>query len=201
MNLKSAGRGTIPRLITLTLVVFATTTAGIVAGAVPAQAGSYHGTPCGDNGSDNYMKRSDALARGRSWVADGVTYSQSLCYVDSHGDYRTDCSGFVAMAWGIGGRGSDWASHAVEIDTNPSITQVAAASLPNGTLHVFTLVPGSGTWERVRSASGTWAASAIHIDTNGSVTDIASAGLPDGTLHFQGLVPGSGIWDKTRSTS
>src|SRR6266508_3242425 len=302
MNLKSAGRGTIPRLITLTLVVFATTTAGIVAGAVPAQAGSYHGTPCGDNGSDNYMKRSDALARGRSWVADGVTYSQSLCYVDSHGDYRTDCSGFVAMAWGIGGRGSDWAtenlylkttpisvsqllpgdallrsvadpsedhvalfvrwsdsaytepvmleesggagravertwtwgfsgytpvrydkilpddphgtvwdrtrsasgvwaSHAVEIDTNPSITQVAAASLPNGTLHVFTLVPGSGTWERVRSASGTWAASAIHIDTNGSVTDIAAAGLPDGTLHFQGLIPGSGIWDKTRSTS
>ncbi len=265
MNLKSAGRGTIPRLITLTLVVFATTTAGIVAGAVPAQAGSYHGTPCGDNGSDNYMKRSDALARGRSWVADGVTYSQSLCYVDSHGDYRTDCSGFVAMAWGIGGRGSDWATENLYLKTTPiSVSQLLPGdallrsvadpsedhvalfvrwsdsaytepvmleesggagravertwtwgfsgytpvrydkilpSLPNGTLHVFTLVPGSGTWERVRSASGTWAASAIHIDTNGSVTDIASAGLPDGTLHFQGLVPGSGIWDKTRSTS
>src|SRR6266511_3078543 len=261
MNLKSAGRGTIPRLITLTLVVFATTTAGIVAGAVPAQAGSYHGTPCGDNGSDNYMKRSDALARGRSWATENlylkttpISVSQLLpgdallrSVADPSEDHvalfvrwsdsaytepvMLEESGGAGRAvertwtWGFSGytpvrydkilpddphgtvwdrtrsASGVWASHAVEIDTNPSITQVAAASLPNGTLHVFTLVPGSGTWERVRSASGTWAASAIHIDTNGSVTDIASAGLPDGTLHFQGLVPGSGIWDKTRSTS
>lgn len=87
-----------------------------------------------------------------------------------------------------------------QIDANSSIAAISAAALPDGTLHVQTLVPGSGVWNRTRSASGSWS-SATKIDAYGSISDVSSAGLPDGTLHVQTLVPGSGVWDRTRSTS
>jgi hypothetical protein len=63
-------------------------------------------TPCDDNGADKRMTREDALTRARSWLSVGIPYSQERCYRNSYGDYRTDCSGFVSMAWGLGGRGS-----------------------------------------------------------------------------------------------
>ncbi|SFD81456.1 hypothetical protein SAMN05216284_1342, partial [Micromonospora sediminimaris] len=61
--------------------------------------------PCANNGADKQMTRADAVTRARSWLP-GVPYSQSRCYRNQYGDYRTDCSGFVAMAWGLGGSGS-----------------------------------------------------------------------------------------------
>ncbi|MER5649227.1 VCBS repeat-containing protein [Streptosporangium sp. NPDC002524] len=62
--------------------------------------------PCDKNGADKAMTRSQALTRARSWLTVGIPYSQSRCYRNSYGDYRTDCSGFVSMAWGLGGSGS-----------------------------------------------------------------------------------------------
>jgi len=94
-----------------------------------------------------------------------------------------------------------WASSSVLIENNNAITRTAAVALPNGTLHGFNLIPGSGTWTRARSAAGVWAANATHVDTNGSVTDIAAASLPDGTLHLFVLVPGSGTWTRARSAA
>ncbi|MFI2714707.1 hypothetical protein ACH495_31780, partial [Micromonospora sp. NPDC018662] len=65
--------------------------------------------PCGDNGPDKDMSRSEAIKRARSWLSvGGVPYSQNRCYENQYGDYRTDCSGFVAMAWGLGGSGSSF---------------------------------------------------------------------------------------------
>ena len=42
--------------------------------------------------------RRDAVARGFSWVARGITYSKTSTFEG----YRTDCSGFVSMAWQLG---------------------------------------------------------------------------------------------------
>jgi hypothetical protein len=92
-------------------------------------------------------------------------------------------------------------STAEQIDTNSSIGTIAATTLPDGTLHVLTLVPGSGVWDRTRSASGSWSASSSQIDSNKFITDVSAAGLPDGTLHVQTVVPDSGVWDRTRDTS
>ena len=39
------------------------------------------------------------IARAQSWVAAQVPYSQSNYYTNQYGTYRTDCSGFVSMAW------------------------------------------------------------------------------------------------------
>ncbi|MEV4760176.1 DUF6528 family protein, partial [Micromonospora sp. NPDC049559] len=86
------------------------------------------------------------------------------------------------------------------VDGNASITRVAGAALPDGTLHVLTLVPGSGVWDRTRTTGGTWTGS-TKIDSNGAITALSAAALPDGTLHVQTLVPGSGIWDRTRTTT
>lgn len=41
------------------------------------------------------LARSTIIARGQDWVNKKVPYSQS----GTHDGYRTDCSGFVSMAW------------------------------------------------------------------------------------------------------
>jgi len=73
-------------------------------------------TPCASNGADKNMTRAQALTRAQSWLSVGIPYSQSRCYRNEYGDYRTDCSGFVSMAWGVGGLGSDhWTGNFLDI--------------------------------------------------------------------------------------
>lgn len=45
---------------------------------------------------------SDMIERARSWVAADVGYSGSNYFTNEYGTYRTDCSGYVSMAWGLG---------------------------------------------------------------------------------------------------
>lgn len=46
--------------------------------------------------------RQEIIKRGNYWVERGVPYSQSAYTNDPNGkQYRTDCSGFVSMAWGM----------------------------------------------------------------------------------------------------
>ncbi|MGP4102461.1 hypothetical protein, partial [Nonomuraea sp. KM90] len=47
------------------------------------------------------MTRSQALVRAKSWIDARVPYSQAACHSNQYGSYRTDCSGFVSMAWGL----------------------------------------------------------------------------------------------------
>ncbi|MFC0431026.1 hypothetical protein [Kutzneria buriramensis] len=44
------------------------------------------------------ITRSQVLARAASWLNQGIIYDQC----GSHDGYRTDCSGYVSMAWGLG---------------------------------------------------------------------------------------------------
>lgn len=43
------------------------------------------------------LTRDEVVARARSWVQRDVSYSQGRSFEG----YRTDCSGFVSMAWGL----------------------------------------------------------------------------------------------------
>jgi hypothetical protein len=95
--------------------------------------------------------------------------------------------------------GGSW-STPVQFESGTTVGAIAAAALPDGTIHAFTLVPGAGVWHRVRSSTGTWSSSA-QIDSNAAITAISAAGLSDGTLHVQTVVPGSGVWDRTRSAA
>jgi hypothetical protein len=88
------------------------------AGAEQVAAVSTTPTPCGNNGADKAMTRSQALIRAQSWLSVGIPYSQFQCYRNEFGDYRTDCSGFVSMAWGVGGLGSDhWTGNFLDISS------------------------------------------------------------------------------------
>jgi FG-GAP-like repeat len=82
----------------------ATSAAPLSAAALAATTG----IPCGNNGTDKTLTRSQVLIRAKSWLADRIPYSQERCFRNTYGDYRTDCSGFVSMAWGLGGSGSDF---------------------------------------------------------------------------------------------
>ncbi|MEV4760175.1 peptidase S1, partial [Micromonospora sp. NPDC049559] len=68
------------------------------------------------------------------------------------------------------------------IDDNGFVIAVSAAGLPDGTLHVLTLDPGTGLWDRTRAAGGAWGGAA-NVDRNGSIFAADAAALPDGTLH------------------
>lgn len=93
-----------------------------------------------------------------------------------------------------------WASTVTRIESDAGVARVAAATAPDGTVHVFTLVPGSGIWHRQRAADGTWG-SAARIDANGGLTDVAAAALPNGSVHVFGLLPASGIWHRERTSA
>jgi hypothetical protein len=47
--------------------------------------------------------RTQILARAGSWLRPPVPYSQTAFFANEHGCYRTDCSGYVSMAWGLPG--------------------------------------------------------------------------------------------------
>jgi len=85
---------------------------------------------CGNNGANAPSTREQVLQRARSWLnsnsyndsrsanvptadkvnfhGDTVMYSQDLCHTGIYGSYRQDCSGYIAMSWGLGGSGDAW---------------------------------------------------------------------------------------------
>ena len=56
--------------------------------------------PAQADGLSNGISRGEVIARAHYWLSVNVPYNQSATYPDPEGrDYRTDCSGFVSMAW------------------------------------------------------------------------------------------------------
>lgn len=72
-------------------LIIALTAVAVVASAL------FYATPEINPTGDNLkcVARSTIVARGQDWVNKHVPYSQSKTY----DGYRTDCSGFVSMAW------------------------------------------------------------------------------------------------------
>lgn len=50
------------------------------------------------------ITRDQVLTRARSWLIPPVPYSQTSFHTNEFGSYRTDCSGYVSMAWALPGR-------------------------------------------------------------------------------------------------
>lgn len=49
------------------------------------------------------IRRSEIVERAESWLRPSVSYSQTKFHQNEYGIYRTDCSGYVSMAWGLPG--------------------------------------------------------------------------------------------------
>ncbi|MFD1147718.1 NlpC/P60 family protein [Saccharothrix hoggarensis] len=76
-------------------------TAAFHAPTALAADGSPTAVTCGTTAEDRATTRSEALARSQSWLDAQVPYSQDACHENAYGSYRTDCSGYVSMAWGL----------------------------------------------------------------------------------------------------
>ncbi|GLZ29498.1 hypothetical protein Lesp02_16880 [Lentzea sp. NBRC 105346] len=64
-------------------------------------AAADQGGICGNYTENRKISRGEILARSRTWLTARVPYSQSHCFTNKYGEYRTDCSGFISMAWGL----------------------------------------------------------------------------------------------------
>ncbi|CAM3359051.1 hypothetical protein KIPE111705_04725 [Kibdelosporangium persicum] len=53
------------------------------------------------------ITRSEIIRRAKSWLRPSVPYSQTSFHENEHGTYRTDCSGYVSMAWALPGKPSN----------------------------------------------------------------------------------------------
>lgn len=49
------------------------------------------------------IRRSEIIERAESWLRPSVPYSTTKFHHNEFGIYRTDCSGYVSMAWGLSG--------------------------------------------------------------------------------------------------
>ncbi|ONI80194.1 hypothetical protein ALI22I_43170 [Saccharothrix sp. ALI-22-I] len=56
---------------------------------------------CGTTPENRVTSRSETQARSQSWLDARVPYSQRACYQNQYGSYRTDCSGYISMVWGL----------------------------------------------------------------------------------------------------
>ncbi len=47
------------------------------------------------------LTRPYIVGRAQAWIKEQVPYSESRWHSDAYGSYRTDCSGYVSMAWAL----------------------------------------------------------------------------------------------------
>lgn len=189
------------------LVALAT---GIVACASPAyeeESGS----------SASPIVRSDIMTRGRSWIDERVPYDQSSTHKNRYGTYRTDCSGYVSMAWALDQSRTTWTLWDVTKQIPSGDLQPGDALLKDsgGTDHVALFVRWAGqgrpvvweeytsgrpaeerTWESLRGftpvrytgASGT--ASSSSTSSNGMPVLVTWNGVPNSEASLDVILTG-----------
>ncbi|NUT46492.1 MAG: hypothetical protein HOV94_04095 [Saccharothrix sp.] len=86
---------------TRTLIAALACAAAVQAPAAHATADPGPLIACGTTPEDRVTSRTETQTRSRSWLDERVPYSQQACHRNEYGDYRTDCSGYVSMAWGL----------------------------------------------------------------------------------------------------
>jgi hypothetical protein len=104
------------------------------------------------------IMRNDVMTRAKSWLDERVYYSQARSHTNRFGTYRTDCSGYVSMAWGLSSSLTTWTLWNVSNKIGPGELQPGDALLKDsgGTDHVALFVRWAGpnrpvVWEEYTS--------------------------------------------------
>ncbi|MGC0421837.1 hypothetical protein [Embleya sp. AB8] len=114
------------------------------------------------SGQGGDITRTEVLARAQNWYDRGVQYDQQAeaSDVDGAHDYRTDCSGLVAMAWHLPSTdyntGSlDQRSVTSQIDRDDLLPGDALDNTDDGHVVIFTgwVVKGAGTFTYIQLAN------------------------------------------------
>ncbi|MFF0416254.1 VCBS repeat-containing protein [Kitasatospora sp. NPDC004745] len=89
------------RLAHVALAASIAASGAIAATAVTATAA--HAATTASSAVDGRITRGEVIQRAQYWLGKSLTYNQGGSYPDSSGrNYRTDCSGYVSMAWHLG---------------------------------------------------------------------------------------------------
>ena len=96
--------------------------AGTVGISSPTSTGTLGPAAPGDA-----ITQQQVLSRAQDWINDAVPYSEGEAWEDSAvgGPYRTDCSGFISMAWGL--------SANQNTETLPSVSTVTDGNISGDT--------------------------------------------------------------------
>jgi hypothetical protein len=86
---------------TRTLIAVLACTAAFQAPVAHAAGDPGPTVACGTTPENRTTSRGETQARSQSWLDARVPYSQQACHQNQYGNYRTDCSGYVSMAWGL----------------------------------------------------------------------------------------------------
>ena len=114
------------------------------------------------------IHRSVVVTRGKAWLVDHVPYSQSRY----HESYRTDCSGFVSMCWGLTTR--DGSALSLSTRTLPTTKGIASLIATSALLPGDIMVdPGHHAFLFVGWTDSTHA-SMITLEEGGSATGTLS---------------------------
>ncbi|MFD4532147.1 VCBS repeat-containing protein [Kitasatospora sp. NPDC058397] len=102
---------TLSRLAHVALAASLAASGAIVATAVTTTAAhaATSAVTAASSSIDGKITRSEVIQRAQYWLGKSIPYNQGGSYPDSSGrNYRTDCSGYVSMAWHLGaGTGPD----------------------------------------------------------------------------------------------
>jgi hypothetical protein len=108
--------------------------------------------------SSSAIVRNEIMTRARSWIDERVPYSQSRNHTNRFGTYRTDCSGYVSMAWALSSSHTTWTLWNVTNKIGAGDLQPGDALLKDsgGTDHVALFVRWAGpnrpvVWEEYTS--------------------------------------------------
>ena len=108
--------------------------------------------------TSSHIVRNEILTRAKSWIDERVPYSQSATHTNRFGSYRTDCSGYVSMAWGLDHSRTTWTLWDVSTKIGAGELQPGDALLKDsgGTDHVALFVRWAGqgrpvVWEEYSS--------------------------------------------------
>ncbi|WP_285505096.1 hypothetical protein [Actinokineospora sp. NBRC 105648] len=83
------------------------------------------------SGEDPLVTRAEVMERAHSWVVSAVPHSRRARHRNEFGDYRTDCAGYVAMAWRLteGTEGGPRVEVIAELSSPITKTELAAGDV------------------------------------------------------------------------
>lgn len=110
---------------------------------------------CGNNAAvtedsaltNSSLGRNDILKRAKSWIDEKVPYSQGATHTNKYGTYRTDCSGYVSMAWKLDTSLTTWSLPNVSKTVDSDDLEPGDALIKNsdGTNHAALFVRWAGS--------------------------------------------------------
>ncbi|MGW6704371.1 hypothetical protein ACWGDE_05705 [Streptomyces sp. NPDC054956] len=156
------------------------------------------------------ISRSEIIGRAEYWMNKGLPYDQDGSYTDSSGKtYRTDCSGYVSMAWHLAGSPNTIALNDYSYEINMS--ELKPGDILNSPAHVilfdkwedaaktrFSYYTFGSTPVAHRTVSvndATWDSHAVSTYTPRRYTNVIDDVSVKDTVHLQRITPNGDLFN------